>query len=165
VNVLSSPEPGQLPQPEPVISVAGVAIGLVVMSSPRVANTARSTLAITYGTLSADQKPRSVSGDNVPPSTTNGIPRGAAGNRTRPAQRTGGAPSPPNKNLPQQYRGNYQDQECDQEDRVANVALGSASGHGLELDSPRPLLRARVPKQRFRPVPNRPNRSRPNDQS
>ena len=41
----------------------------------RVANTARSTLAIAYGTLSADQKPRSVSGDNTPPSTRNRIPK------------------------------------------------------------------------------------------
>src|SRR4051812_24600949 len=32
-----------------------------------------------------------------------------------------GAPSPPNKALAQQYRSNYQDQECDQEDRVAKV--------------------------------------------
>jgi hypothetical protein len=58
------------------------------MSSPREANTARSTLAIVYGTLSADQKPRSVSGDNPPPTTRNRIPRGATSNRSRPAQRT-----------------------------------------------------------------------------
>jgi hypothetical protein len=37
--------------------------------------------------------------------------------------------------LPQQDRSNYQDQECNQEDRVANVALGSASRHRVELDS------------------------------
>jgi hypothetical protein len=66
----------------------GVATGLVVMSSPRGANTARSTLAIAYGTLSADQKPRSVSGDNTPPSTRNPMPRGAASSSNRPAQRT-----------------------------------------------------------------------------
>jgi hypothetical protein len=54
----------------------------------RGANTARSTLAIAYGTLSADQKPRSVSGDNAPPSTRNPIPRGATSSRKKPAQRT-----------------------------------------------------------------------------
>jgi hypothetical protein len=52
------------------------------------ANSARRTLAIAYGTLSADQKPRSVSGDNTPPSTRNPIPSGAASNSKRPAQRT-----------------------------------------------------------------------------
>ena len=59
-----------------------------------------------------------------------------------------GASSPPNKDLPQQYRCNYQDQECNQEDRMANVPFGSASGNGVELDSvPHgPLLLARVPK-------------------
>jgi hypothetical protein len=59
-----------------------------------------------------------------------------------------GAPSPPNKDLPQQYRSNDQDQECNHEDRVANLALGSASGDGVELDAVplRPLLLARVPR-------------------
>jgi hypothetical protein len=83
------PGASQLPESEPVISIAGVVpTGLVVMSSPRGANTARIALAIAYGTLSADQKPRSVSGDNAPPITRNRIPSGAASNRNRPAQRT-----------------------------------------------------------------------------
>jgi hypothetical protein len=108
----------------------GVATGLVVMSSPSGANTARSTLAIAYGTLSADQKPRSVSGDSTPPSTRNRIPSGAASNRNRPAQRTPAL----EQGSAQQHRSNYQDQECNQEDRVANVALDSANGDGIELD-------------------------------
>ena len=33
----------------------------------------------------------------------NGIPRGAASNRNRPAQANAGAPSPPNMDLSQQY--------------------------------------------------------------
>jgi Cyclin M transmembrane N-terminal domain len=46
-----------------------------------------------------------------------------------------GTPSPLNQDLAQQDRSNDQDQECSQEDRVANLALGSASGHGVELDA------------------------------
>jgi hypothetical protein len=53
--------------------------------------------------------------------------------KTGPAN--AGAPSPRNKNLPQQYRSNHQAQERKQEDRVANVALSSASRHGVELDA------------------------------
>src|SRR5215218_2301447 len=53
--------------------------------------------------------------------------------KTGPAN--AGAPPPPNQDLPQQYRSNYQDQECKQEDRVANLALGSASGDGVQLDA------------------------------
>jgi hypothetical protein len=77
-----------------------------------------------------------------------------------------GAPSPPNKDLPQQYRSNYQDQECNQEDRVANVALGPASGDGIELDSvPQAIAASASAETMISACPNRPNRSPPNDQS
>ena len=69
------------------MSIAEVATGLEGMS-PCGVDTASSTLAIAYGTLRADQKPKSVSGESAVPSTRNPIPRGAASNRNRPAQRT-----------------------------------------------------------------------------
>ena len=84
--------------------------------------------------------------------------------KTGPAN--AGAPPPPNQDLPQQYRSNHQDQECGQEDRVANLALGSASRHCVELDAVPQAIAASASAETTTPAcPNRPNRSRPNDQS
>jgi hypothetical protein len=64
----------------------GVPTGMEGMAPGR-ANTASSTLASAYGTVRADQKPRSVSGDNAPPTIRSRTPSGRASRRSRPAQR------------------------------------------------------------------------------
>jgi hypothetical protein len=125
---------------------------LVVRSSPRAANTARSTLANAYGTLSADQKPRSVSRDNAPSSTRPDSERCRQQQEDRPSEPRRPSASEP-RSAPavskQLSRSRMQSRRsCGQ----CRSRFREPSRCRARCRCPRPSLRARVPKQRCRPV-------------
>lgn len=67
-------------------------------------STASNTLASAYGTLKADQKPRSESGDSTLPTDRNCIPRGEASSRSQTSAAKARTPSLQHRDQPQQYR-------------------------------------------------------------